>query len=222
VSDPLWLVLQLADSAFPAGGFAHSAGLEAAARLGEVTSGPELEAFLDASVWQTGRAALPFVGAAYDQPHALAELDDASDAFVLSHVANRASRAQGRAFVATCARVFGGEELVRVDEACRARALRVHLAPAWGAATRLLGLTRDAALTVFLHASLRAVLSAAVRLGLSGPHEAQRLQHARAPLLARVFDACRTATPEAAAQATPLIDLFGAAQDRLDVRLFVS
>ena len=32
----MWRVLQLADAAFPAGGFAHSAGLEAAVQLGAV------------------------------------------------------------------------------------------------------------------------------------------------------------------------------------------
>ena len=32
----MWMVLQLADSAFPTGGFAHSAGLEAAAQAGEI------------------------------------------------------------------------------------------------------------------------------------------------------------------------------------------
>jgi urease accessory protein len=217
-----WLVLQLADAAFPAGGFAHSAGLEAAARLGEIANGEELAALLDGAVWQAGRGALPFAAAAYDDPARVVELDEACDALTLSHVANRASRAQGRAFVATCARVFEVPAIGQLDEACRARTLRVHLAPAWGAATRALDVARSTALAVFLHTSLRAVLSAAIRLGLAGPHEAQRLHRARAPLLDRVLAACAHTPPELAAQVAPLADLFGAAQDRLDVRLFVS
>jgi urease accessory protein len=217
-----WLVLQLADAAFPSGGFAHSAGLEAAVRLGEVAGAAELERFLDAAILQAGRAALPFAAAAHDDPTRLAELDRACDALLLSHVANRASRAQGRALVATCARVFDVPRLAELDEACRARRLRAHLAPLWGAATRALDVPRDEALAVFLHASLRAVLSAAVRLGLTGPLEAQRLHRARAPLLDRALARGARTPPEDAAQPAPLLDLFGAAHDRLDLRLFVS
>ena len=60
-----WRVFQLVDSAFPSGAFAHSAGLEAMLRVGELR---ELGPVLDAVVLQTGRGALPFVGAAFDAP----------------------------------------------------------------------------------------------------------------------------------------------------------
>ncbi|HZH77778.1 MAG TPA: urease accessory protein UreF, partial [Archangium sp.] len=41
-----WRVLQLADSAFPTGGFAHSGGLEAAVQQGEVRGREGLERFV--------------------------------------------------------------------------------------------------------------------------------------------------------------------------------
>jgi urease accessory protein len=211
-----WRVLQIVDSAFPTGAFVHSSGLEAAMRLGEVG---DLDAFVDSAVWQAGQGALPFVGDAHDAPERLAELDALADAMLVNPVANRASRAQGRAFAATCARVF---DLRDVDDAVRTKALRVHLAPAFGALTRALGVARRDALEVHVWGALRAVTSAAVRLGLVGPNEAQRMTAARAALLDCVVARSENVRAEDAAQAAPIADLFAAAHDRLDVKMFVS
>jgi urease accessory protein len=93
-----FLVWQLVDSAFPTGGFAHSAGLEAAWQNGEIRNRKELGSFLEASLEQLGHAALPFVTAAYQDVERVTEFDQLCDAFTSNHVANRASRLQGRAF----------------------------------------------------------------------------------------------------------------------------
>ncbi len=217
-----WLLLQLADSAFPTGGFAHSAGLEAAVHLGEVTTSAELAAFVDDAISQAGHFALPFVGAAHDDPARLAELDETCDAQLTSHVANRASRTQGRSFAATCARVFDAPSLAPIDEACRTRALHAHLAPVLGAAMRAVDVARDDALTLHLHGVVRGLASAAVRLGIVGPHEAQRLVHARGATMDRVLVACAALAPEDAHQTAPLLDIFGGTHDRLYSRLFQS
>src|SRR6516164_9705594 len=95
-----WRILQIADSGFPVGGFAHSAGLEAAAARGEAATPEALDAWLEAYLWNVGHASLPFVGAAYDRPSGTPSLCDWNDATLTSHVANRASRTQGRVFLA--------------------------------------------------------------------------------------------------------------------------
>src|ERR1700694_976067 len=69
-----FLLWQLADSAFPTGGFAHSSGLEAAWQHGEVRNRVELNSFLEANLDQLGHAALPLVTTAHDELGRLDEL----------------------------------------------------------------------------------------------------------------------------------------------------
>src|SRR5256714_5418840 len=133
-----WLLLQLSDSALPTGGFAHSGGLEAAAQQGEVRTAAELRRFLHDALWQAGHATLPLASAARADAAALPRLDARADAFLVSRVANRASRTQGRAFLDTAARVFPAEVTALRDSA-RTANLSLHHAPIFGAVCGALG-----------------------------------------------------------------------------------
>jgi len=214
-------VLQLADSAFPTGGFAHSAGLEAAVQGGEVRGAPELRRFVRELLWQAGHGALPLVGAAHREPSALPALDARADTFLTSHVAHRASRTQGRAFLDTCARIFPGP-VAPVREAARAAGLRFHQAPVFGAVLQALEVELPDAQRLFLSLTLRGTLSAAVRLGIVGTHESHQLQHGATPLLDAVLEQCAGLGVDALAQPSPLLDLLGSTHDRLYSRLFLS
>lgn len=213
-----WRLLQLADSSFPTGGFAHSAGLEAAAQQGELAENG-LGHWARQLILQTGFGALPFVGAAHDAPRNLARLDRLCDAFLSNPVANRASRAQGRSFVAACAAAYGGKRLWKwADTENRP----LHHAPAFGAAAAELGVARRETMRLYLFTTLRSGLSAAVRLGLAGPLESQRLQSGCAATLEETLGRCSTIPVEESAQTAPLLDLFQSTQDRLYSRLFQS
>lgn len=214
-----WMLWQLADSAFPTGGFAHSAGLEAAWQQGEVRDRKELASFLEASLQQLGHASLPFVTAAFDQPARVAEWDGLCDAFTTNHVANRASRSQGRAFLAAVERIYpSGLRSVNESEplACG------HFAPVFGCSLGRLGVSRPTTAGLFFFCQLRGMVTAGVRLNIVGPMEAQILQQHLSPVAGRILQNCANLTPENIAQTAPLLDLWQGAQDRLYSRLFQS
>jgi urease accessory protein len=217
-----WRVLQIADAAFPAGGFAHSSGLEAALHRGyALHSG--LDGFVQAHLWNTGRGLLPFVGAAHDHPSGAWIVDRRLDAQLINHVTNRASRTQGRAFLATCAQVFEAPTIL--DLAADARGdptVSAHLAPIFGACLAALGIGRTDTLRLYLYTSLRGVVSAAIRLGLTGPHEGQRVQGRHGPTLDAVIACFGTLAMDHAATTAPIIDIVAATHDRLYARLFQS
>ncbi len=217
-----FLLWQLADSAFPTGGFAHSSGLEAAWQHGEVRNRAELILLVESSLRQLGHGALPFMRTAWEQPLRVAELDGLFDVFTTNHVANRASRSQGRAFWMASSRSFPSPELESLRGTIEARDFAGHLPPVFGAVTAALGLQLSKAVHLFFFQHLRGLLAGAVRLGIVGPMEAQGLQHRLSTRAQSVALRCSKTPVEEAAQTAPLLDLWQGAQDRLYSRLFQS
>jgi urease accessory protein len=224
------LVWQLVDSAFPTGAFAHSLGLEAAWQHGEIAGREDLRRFVEATILQAATGALPLVNASAREPRRLDEWDALADAFLSNAVANRASRQQGRTLLASAARIFASSTL----DAFHARVLSTpnfqlptpnrlaHVAPMTGVVFAALGVALETTQRVVLFTAARSVLSAAVRLGITGSYDAQRLQAEAAPWMADVLARYRDAGPASLAQTAPIIDILQGAHDRIYSRLFQS
>jgi urease accessory protein len=216
-----WVLMQLADSALPTGGFAHSGGLEAALQLGRC-AGPEgVARFVEDALWNVGAAALPFVEAAHAAPERLGALDRRADAALAEAVAKRASRLQGQAFLRAAA-ALAPDAITPLATQVEAARLPGHLAPIFGAVTSRLGVSASDARRVFLFQAARGTLSAAVRLGAVGPFEAQRLLAQAGAPCEEILLATAGRAPEEAASAAPMLDLAQAHHDRLYSRLFRS
>ena len=221
-SPDLFLLFQLADSAFPSGGFAHSGGLEAAWQLGAVRGSMALENYVTENLEQCGQAMLPFVSATHQQPARFTELDLWYNATVLNHVANRASRAVGMGFLSTAVAAFPVAALAELKQTIRREPYPGHLPTIIGAVGALLGLSRRECQQLFLFQHLRTLMSTAVRLGCIGPLEAQAIHHRLNFCANQVADRYQNLDVSDAATSAPLHDLFQGHHDRLYSRLFMS
>jgi len=217
-------MLQLTDSAFPTGAFAHSNGLEAAWQMGEVAGRAELLQFARAAQQQAACLAGPIVAAVAAETDRFESLDTFFDTAMTNHVANRASRTQGQSLLATAGRVFANEALLDHHKRLRNGQLPGHLPATFGLIYGTLKIDVEAAVSCFVFLNLRGLISAAVRLGIVGPIEGQNIQLELAgeskQWIARSL-AVKDVEAEVA-QASPLLDFYQALQDQLYSRLFVS
>ncbi|MEO3745876.1 urease accessory UreF family protein [Plantactinospora sp. B5E13] len=204
-SPALATLLVLADGRLPAGGHAHSGGLEAAVTSGRLTDLPGLAGFLHGRLDTTGRIGAVFAAAACTAAvpggavagavdrRRLDELDDGLDARTPSPALRRASRVQGRALLRA------GRAIWSVDPAHRDR----HHPVALGIVAAAAGLTPVEAAVTAAYGSVSGPASAAVRLLGLDPYAV----HA---LLAVLAGDCDRLAVEAVARATEPVDLLPA------------
>lgn len=220
--------LQLADSAFPSGGFALSHGLESLVQAGSVYDEATLtDAIRTMIVGQVGPAdAVALVGA-----HRAARTGDhttlwAVDCALLATKLARESRAAslrgGSRLLALAPQVTPSPIIARFGEAIRAGEARGMHPVVLGALLAALDVPEQGAALVFLHGIVTNLTGAALRLMRFDHEGAQRVRTALAPLLVMQANrACATHWREMAS-AAPLWEVAAMRHPYAETRLFLS
>jgi urease accessory protein len=172
-------LIQIADSAFPMGSFAFSNGLESAAKLGLIQNIPSFKKYLLNVLNQLSCSEMPFVNSSYKCEAEDLETRTAIfrklEAFITIPGMRKASITQGRSLFQAVKAVYPEHAFQEVIHWLQERGLFTHYAAVFGIVSRKIGFSHIQTLSAYSYIALRDQTSAAVRLGLLGPHEAQSI-----------------------------------------------
>ncbi|MFD7614150.1 urease accessory protein UreF [Streptomyces sp. NPDC059828] len=215
-------LLILADGRFPAGGHAHSGGVEAAVKAGRIRDAAGLGAFCHGRLHTSGLTAAALAAAAAAGLDALA-LDAAADARTASPALRTTARRLGRQLMRAARAVWPSPEL---DALAAARPKGAHQPVVLGLTARAAGLTERDAAYCAVYETVSGSASAAVRLLGLDPFEATGVLASLAPAMDQVADrataAARKGIDELPAASAPLLDITAEQHAAWPVRLFAS
>jgi urease accessory protein len=233
-TEPFLGLLQFADGLFPAGGHAHSFGLESYVQSGRVTSRGDLQAFVEGLLLGSAGPgdAVAVVAAARATRagdfSALLDLDARLDALKPAQELREASRQMGRQTLRAAVSLLDALVLRALFENVEARRTPGHHPVVFGVVGQLLGCGDEEAAAAYLYSTSVVVVGAALRLLALGQVDGQRTLWALRPLIARLAREAATSGARATGDAAepwsfaPGIDVAGMRHARLEARLFRS
>jgi len=227
--DPALLtLLQFADGLFPAGGFAHSFGLETYVQDGRVRDRRGLEAFIAAHL--EGSAG-PADAAAAALAVGLARRADSEDWIALDARLDAmksvpefriASRQMGRQALRIAAGLGDDPFLARLARAVDDELAAGHHATVFGAVVGRGGVEPERAAAAYLYTTAALLVGAGLRLIALGQLDGQRVLAAMRARIERLAAAAATATADDLWSFNPALEIAGIHHARLDMRLFRS
>ncbi|HKB24933.1 MAG TPA: urease accessory UreF family protein [Methylomirabilota bacterium] len=224
----LLALLQFADGLFPAGGFAHSFGLETYAQEGRVRDRAGLEAFvrahLEGSAGPCDAVAVAHAArrAAAGDVAGVVALDERLDAMKCVPEYRSASRQMGRQTLRVAAGLGGDPVLGELARLVEDGLAAGHHAVALGAALGRSGVDPERAAAAYLYSTAALLVGAALRLIALGQLDGQRVLAGLRPDVARLAAAAAAARVEDMWSFNPGLELAGIRHATLDARLFRS
>ena len=172
-------LFQVTDSAFPSGSFAFSYGLESMTKLGHIRDVTDFKKYMLNVLTQISRSEMPFVNSGYNDAlgfrQFLAPVMEMLDAFITIPCLHKASIMQGKVLLQVMRVVYPEYDFDDVMSWLQHNELPTHYAPLFGIVCRTIGLAHMETLSAYAYISLRDQISAAIKLGMFGPHKAQAI-----------------------------------------------
>lgn len=221
-------LLQFSDGLFPAGGFAHSFGLETYTQAGIVRDREGLRAFLVAHLeGSSGPAdgvavAVACRSAATEDLTSLIELGQRLDVMKCVPEFRAASLQMGRQTLRVATVVQGDPFLAELARTSEESQTPVHHPVAFGAVVGRSGIDAETAVLGFLYSTSALIVNAALRLIRLGQLDGQAVLASLRPVMARLASAAARAGVSDMWTFTPALDIAGIRHERLDLRLFRS
>jgi urease accessory protein len=221
-------VLQFADGLFPAGGFAHSFGLETYVQDGLVRDRAGLEAFVTAHLEGSAgpadavaTACAVRVAVGGDAAGWVA-LDERLEAMKVVPESRAASRQMGRQTLRVAAALGTDAFLAELARTVDDGLAPGHHAVVFGAALGRAGAVPEMAAAAYLHSTAALLVGAGLRLMALGQLDGQRVLAVMRLRVARLAGAAAAATPADMWSFNPGLELAGIRHAALDSRLFRS
>ena len=227
-TDALLSMLQFADGLFPAGGYAHSFGLETYVQAGAVSDAAGVESFvrayLENSAGPTDAVAAISAArfaAAGDLPACL-ELDAAIEAMKSASELRDASRQMGRQTLRIAAAICDDAIIAEFAAAVTGGRTPGHHAVAFGLIASAQKWDARATASALLYAASAQLVGASLRLMPLGQMAGQRILWTLRPAIARLAASVAECTPEEIWSFVPAIEIAAMQHAQLSARLFRS